>query len=129
MNPLRLLPLLLLCAIILSACAGGPPKDYYNPAIADPPKFKGPLSIEIVPDLEAAKAKCLADGYVIIGTSVYGGDQPKRVELEAQAKRVHATKVIYHLDPPGQGSWKFHVGLWAGGGSGGYGVEIVYLGK
>ncbi len=121
----KLFPILLGVAL-LSACAGGPPKDYYNPT--DPPKFKGALSIEIVQDLEAAKAKCIAEGYTVIGTSVYGGDQPKRVELEAQAKRVHATKVIYHLNPHKGPSWNVHVGLFSGGG-GGYGVNIIYLGK
>ena len=40
--------LLLCCAALMSGCAGGPPHDYYNPAVANPPKFKGDVTIELV---------------------------------------------------------------------------------
>lgn len=121
----KLFPVLLL---ILAGCAGGPPKDYYNPKVSNAPKYKGPVSIEVVEDIESATKQHVENGYTVIGTSVYGGNQPKAVELKAQAKRVNASKVIYHLTPPAPGSWHVQWGLFSGG-SGGYGVNIVYLGK
>jgi hypothetical protein len=121
----KLFPVLLL---ILAGCVGGPPKDYYNPKISDAPKYKGPVTIEVVDDIESTTKQNVGDGYKVIGTSVYTGDQPKAVELSVQAKRVNASKVIYHLTPPAPGSWHVQWGLF-GGGSGGYGVNIVFLGK
>lgn len=124
----KLIPAIL-CLLTLCGCAGGPPKVYYNPKTLDLPAFKGEASIEIVDDLELAQKRYVADGYRVIGTSAYGGDQPKAIELKAQARRVHASKVIYHLNAPTGSTWKFQVGMWGGSGGGGYGVYIVYLGK
>jgi hypothetical protein len=121
--------LLVLCALLLSACASGPAHDYYNPVVADPPKFKGPLSIELVNDLDATQKKYVSDGYTVIGTSVYQGEQPKTAELEAQAGRVHANKVIYNFAPAGMGNMQMHVHMFSGGMSEANNVSIIYLGK
>src|SRR5882724_6759004 len=89
MNPLKLLPTLLLCVVLLSACAGGPTKDYYNPQILDA-HFKGPVTITQTDLLNAELEKCHDQGYEIIGITRYSGSYPKTVELTAQAKRVGA---------------------------------------
>lgn len=126
---MRAIFILSVCCVLVAGCAGGPPKDYYNPIVSDPPKFKGPLSIEAVDDWDAEKKKAIENGYMLIGTSIYQGSQPKRVEIEAQAKRAHATKVIYRVGTPASGSWEVHVGLMNGGHGGGSEVRIAYLGK
>jgi len=124
---------LLVCAAFLEACAGGPTKDYYNPIIYDS-HFKGQPSIEMVDNVKEAETNAVADGYTVIGRTIYGGKLPEAVELKAQARRVHANKVIYsvHYNPPQPGSWHFGFGSMGGGGgtdSGAYGVRIVFLGK
>jgi hypothetical protein len=121
--------LLLLCCAALSGCAGGPTHDYYNPAVANPPKFKGDVTIELVDDLEAAQKKCVAEGYLVIGTSVYTGDRPKASELKAQARRVHATHVVYAMQEAGFGNMQMHAGFLGGSIGSAYSVGIVFLGK
>jgi hypothetical protein len=119
--------------VILSGCAGGPPHDYYNPATVGS-HFNGPITITLVDDVKSETQTLTDSGYVLIGTADYGGDQPKRVELEAQAKRVHANHVIYSLrGVPGQpGSWSFSFGRGFGSGgtdTGHYDVHVVFLGR
>ena len=126
-----ILPLIL--ASLLCGCAGGPVHDYYNPSVVGA-KFKGPVTVELVDDIEAAKSKCLSEGYTIIGTCAYGGRFPKSDELIAQAKRVSATHVIYssHYVPGEKGSWSFNFGSGFGSGQSGNGHDnnyIIFLGK
>jgi hypothetical protein len=125
---MRLLSLCILIAL-LCGCAGGPAHDYYNPVVANPPQFKGDITIELVDDLAKAEKRCVDEGYTVIGTSVYSGDQPKTADLMAQAKRVHATHVIYSLQSAGPGNMQMHVGFMGGSIGEAYGVGIVFLGK
>lgn len=113
----------------MSGCASGPTHDYYNPAVSNPPKFKGDVTIEVVDDLAAAEKRCLDKGYTVIGKSMYAGDQPTAAELKAQAKRVHSTHVIYSLQPSGPGNIQMHVRFFGGSIGGGYEVSIIFLGK
>src|SRR5690348_11805804 len=99
-----------------------------------PPRFKGPLTMEKVDDVEAPKAQCVRDGYVVIGTTSYVGKYPEASELKAQAKRAHANHIVYSCRyiPPAPGSWGFSFNRWGGGGgsTGGQNdVRIVFLGK
>lgn len=121
--------LLLGCALLMCGCAGGPPHDYYNPTVSDPPSFKGDVTIELVDDLPAAEKRCVDGGYMVIGTSAYSGDQPTAAQLKAQAKRVHATHVIYSLQQAGPENMQMHVGLFGGSIGSAYGVGIIFLGK
>jgi len=117
----------------LCGCAGGPTKDYYNPAVVGA-KFQEPITMALVEDLKAEKEKCVRDGYTVIGTTDYSGKVPEAVELLAQAKRVHANHVIYSCRfipaPPGSWSFGFGNGFGAGGSGGGRNdVHIVFLGR
>lgn len=75
---------LALVFLFSAGCADGPTHTYYNPAIVDGPRFKGPVTISQVKDLDSEVKKCLDQGYVIIGRTIYGGQYPKTVELTAQ---------------------------------------------
>jgi hypothetical protein len=121
--------LLILCVAFLSGCAGSLPHEYYNATVPNPPDFKGPLSVEIVGNVDLAVKEYVADGYTVIGSSIYQGDRPKGAEIEAQARRVHATKVVYEVSPSAMGNMQMHVGLVSGGISEANDVSIVYLGK
>lgn len=121
--------LLFCCLALLSGCAGGPTHDYYNPIVANPPKFKGDLAIELVDDLDASARHYTDEGYTVIGQSTYVGEQPKAAELKAQAKRVHATRVLYSLQSAGPASVQMHVGFLGGSIDNGYQVNILFLGK
>src|SRR3989442_485102 len=54
--------LLLNIVVSMSGCAGGPTRDYYNPALVDGPKFKGPVTMELVKDIEAEEQRCVTGG-------------------------------------------------------------------
>jgi hypothetical protein len=125
---------ILLCVIVLSGCAGGPTHDYYNPALVNGPRFKGPVTVSLVDNVVDEQKKCLADGYTVIGSTAYMGKYPEAVELNAQAKRVHANHVIYSAKriPAPPGSWHFSMGGWGGGGgtdNDSCEVKIVFLGR
>jgi hypothetical protein len=133
MNSLKLLIPLFLCAILLSACAGGPTKDYYNPQIIGA-HFQGPVTIIQADHLNAELEKCHDEGYQIIGVTRYSGSYPKTVELVAQARRVGANHVVYHSGylAPEPGSWHFSISSWGGNGGTDGGKSdnyIVFLGK
>lgn len=128
----------LLCTILpcvaLTACVGGPTHDYYNAAVVNGPKFKGPVTTELVDNIDDSKAKCLADGYKLIGTTSYVGKYPEAVEINKQARRVHANHVVYSAVrmPNEPGSWHFNMfGRVGSGGTddGNNNVHIVFLGK
>jgi hypothetical protein len=121
--------LLFCCVALMSGCASGPTHDYYNPIVANPPKFKGDLTIELVDDLDASARHCTDEGYTVIGQSTYVGAQPKAAELTAQAKRVHATRVIYAMQSAGPTNMQMHVGFLGGSIDNGYQVSILFLGK
>lgn len=128
------MPVLSLCLSIglLSGCAGGPTHDYYSPSLVDGPKFKGPITIDLVDNVQVEKQKCLTAGYVLIGTSDYTGKYPEASELKAQAYRVDANHVIYSVkDVSKPDSWHFRFGSW--GGSGGTSddneVHIIFMGR
>ncbi|HKQ36712.1 MAG TPA: hypothetical protein VJ063_01465, partial [Verrucomicrobiae bacterium] len=105
----------ILCLLGLAGCAGGPTHDYYNPAMTGA-KYPPPITISHVENLPAERDKLLNEGYILIGTTEYGGKYPEAVELKAQAKRVGANKVIYSTVyiPPVPGSWSFSFGRWGG---------------
>jgi hypothetical protein len=126
---MRKIPLLLCCAALFTGCASGPVHDYYHPAAANPPNFKGDVTIEMVGDLDAAAKRCTDGGYMVIGASQYEGDQPTSEELMAQAKRVHASHVIYTLQPGAFGNMQMHVGVFGGSVGNSYAVNVIFLGK
>ena len=130
---MKTLPLLLICTALLSACAGGPTKDYYNPMVFGA-HYKGPVTIEQVDHLNAAIENRHNEGYQIIGVTRYSGSYPKTVELMAQAKRVGANHIVYHSGylAPEPGSWHFSFGSMGGGGGTDNGRSenlIVFMGK
>jgi hypothetical protein len=117
---------------LLSGCAGGPTHDYYSPAVNGGPKFKGPITMSLVEEVQVEKQKCLIAGYTLIGTSDYSGIYPEASELKAQARRAHANHVIYSVrDVSKPGSWHFSFGSWGGGGGtgGDNEVHIIFMGK
>src|SRR5436305_10717444 len=120
-----------LCLLaLLCGCAGGPPHDYYSPAVVDGPRFKGAITMEVVDDIEAAKSRYLSDSCILLGTSNYTGDQPKANELKAQARRAHANRVVYSLkDVSRPGSWHFNFGGFGSGGGSDhtYETRILYF--
>jgi len=120
------------CLGFICGCAGGPTHDYYSPAVVEGPKFKGPITMALVDDVQAQKEKDLKDGYILIGTSDYTGKYPEAAELKAQARRAHANHVIYSVkDVSKPGSWHFSFGNWGGGGGTGGANEthIIFMGK
>jgi hypothetical protein len=120
------------CLGFFAGCAGGPAHDYYSPAGVGGPKFRGPITMVLVEDVQAQKEKNLKDGYTLIGTSDYTGKYPEASELKAQARRAHANHVIYSVkDVSKPGSWHFSFGNWGGGGGTGGANEthIVFMGK
>jgi len=124
--------LILLFPLLLCGCEGGPPHTYYNPAVVGGPRFKGPVTMVLVGDVATEKDKCIREGYTVIGTADYGGDQPEAKELKAQARRVHANHVVYSVKGTTEGGWHFRFGGGFGGGGTGSGynqVHIVFLGK
>lgn len=130
---MKALILCLICAVLLSACAGGPTKDYYNPMVFGA-HYKGPVTIIQVDHLNAEIEKCHNEGYELIGSTRYSGSYPKTVELIAQAKRVGANHIVYHSGymAPEPGSWHFSIGSWGGGGGTDGGKSdnyIVFMGK
>src|SRR5690349_11073719 len=123
----------LLMGLPLVGCAGGPTKDYYNPAVVGA-KYKGPSTMKLVDDLQTEKQKSLSEGYTVIGATDYLGKYPEAVELKAQAKRAGANHVIYSCRfipaPPGSWSFSFGGGFGSGGSGGGANdVHIVFLGR
>lgn len=121
-----------LLAAVLCGCAGGPTHDYYSPVVVDGPKYKGPITMALVDDVQTEKQKCLADGYTLIGTSDYTGKYPEAAELKAQARRAHANHVVYSVkDVSKPGSWHFSISNWGGGGgtSSQNEVHIIFFGK
>ncbi|HEY2084166.1 MAG TPA: hypothetical protein VGI88_15390 [Verrucomicrobiae bacterium] len=122
----------LLLLIVLCGCAGGPTHDYYSPAVVGGTRFKGPITMSLVDDVNVEKEKCLAAGYVLIGTSDYTGKYPEAAELKAQAHRAYANHVIYSVkDVSKPGSWHFSISNWGGGGGSSSENEthIVFMGK
>lgn len=129
MKPLILLPLLL-----LAGCAGGPVKDFYNPAVIGA-KYPGPVTVELV-DSPRGEAERLVgqSGYKIIGTSSWTGEYVQAKELQAQARRVGANHVVYgaRYVPPQPGAWSFRFGQGFGTGGTGGGMTdqyVVFLGR
>ena len=123
--------LIAICVLLLAGCAGGPTKDYYNPAVTGA-KHSGPIVITRVDSVAAERASRERAGYTVLGTTDYGGKYPEAVELKAQARRVGASHVIYSADwvPAPPGSWSFGFGRFGGGGGSGGGhndVHIVFL--
>jgi hypothetical protein len=123
--------IVLLC--LLCGCVGGPTHKYYNPSVVGA-KFKGPVTMAMVEDVETEKARLVREGYTVIGSTDYGGKHPEAVELRKQAKRAGANHVIYssHFVPNAPGSWSFSFGRGFGSGGSGGGhnqVRIVFLGK
>lgn len=124
---------LLVLILVVAGCAGGPTKDYYNPAIVGA-KYKGPITMALVNDAVIERDRLVQAGYTVIGTTGYSGKYPEAKELIAQAKRVGANHVIYQATyvPNTPGSWSFSFGRGFGSGSGGGGrndVYIIFLGK
>ena len=127
--------LFLLVAWLSGCAASGPTHDYYNPMVTDA-KFKGEVTIiQVSPEnLDDALNQAKADGYAIIGQTIYSGKYPETVELQAQARRVHANHIVYasKLIPAQPGSWHFGFSSWGGGGgtdSGRADNRIVFMGK
>ena len=119
-------------ALLLCGCAGGPTHDYYSPVLNGGPKFKKPITFALVEDVAPAKAKCISDGYTLIGISDYSGKYPEACELKAQARRIHANHVIYSVRntaKPGEWHFRFGGGFGSGGTGGDNEVHIVFLGK
>ena len=132
---MRYIPFLIL-GLCLCGCANGPTHDYYSPVVTGGPKFHKPVTMTLVPDVTLEKAKCLGEGYTLIGISDYSGKYPEASELKAQARRCHANHVIYSVkDVSKPGEWHFRFGGWgtpgASGGSGGGDneVHIVFMGR
>jgi hypothetical protein len=98
---------LLIC--LVSGCAGGPPHHYYSPVSGGTShKFKGPIILALVDDINVEKEKRLKDGYVLIGHSDYRGQYPEASELRAQAKRAHANYVLWSCQrAEGQAAFRF----------------------
>lgn len=125
--------LALLPVTLLVGCAGGPTKNYYNPAVVGA-KYKGPVTLTLVEDPKSEAEKCVREGYIVIGTSAYSGKLAESKEMIAQARRVGANHVVYraHFVPAPPGSWSFSFGRGFGSGEGGGGatdMHIVFLGK
>jgi hypothetical protein len=128
------LTICLIGTVALVGCAGGPAKDYYNPAVVGA-KFKPPVTVTLSQTPKAEVDELVAQGYTLIGTSAYAGKLPESKELIAQARRVGANHVVYGgkfiPNPPGSWSFRFGPGNFGSGGSGG-GVNdmyIVFLGR
>jgi hypothetical protein len=126
----RLLSISLLC---LCGCAGGPTKDYYNPAVVGA-KFKGPATMTLVEDVQMETERLVNEGYTVIGRSIYAGEYPEADELSAQAKRAGANHVVCSAKwipaPPGSWNFRFGRGFGSGGTGGGHNdVHIVFLGR
>lgn len=126
--------LIVLCAFLFAGCAGGPTKDYYNPAVVGA-KYKGPVTLKLSENPKAEADKCVGEGYTVIGTSAYMGKLAESKELIAQARRVGANHVVYGAkfvpNAPGTWSFKFGPGNFGSGGSGGGNSDmyIVFLGR
>lgn len=123
----------IICLLFLSGCAG-PLHQYYNPAVVDGPKFKGPVTMKLVQSVPAEKEAWTKEGYVLIGTADYVGKSPKAAELSSQAKRIHANHVVYSSEriPAAAGSWNFSFSRWGGGGGSpedSFKVSAVFLGR
>ena len=126
--------LLLLLILFMCGCPGGPTHDYYNPTVTGGEKFKGPVTMALVDDIRTEKAKCLQEGYKVIGTTDYVGKYPEAVELKWQARRVHANHVIYSVERVSAKPGSWHFGFSGGSGWGGSdsdqcGVHIIFLGR
>ena len=130
---MKLLPLLLLLSLLLTGCAGGPTKDYYNPATTTKaPSYSGQVVMTRVDNVRAETERLTAQGYTLLGTTIYGGKHPEAVELKAQARRVNASHVLYSSEfvPNPPGTWSFGFNQWGGGGGSGGGrnnVNITFL--
>jgi hypothetical protein len=106
--------------------------DYYSPITSNAPKFKGPVTLALVDDVQAEREKSVTAGWMVIGTSDYTGKYPEASELRAQARRAHANHVVYSVkDVSKTGSWRFRFGSWggAGGTSDNNQVHIIFMGK
>ena len=126
---------LLIPVLLLAGCAGGPCHDYYNPAITDA-HFDGPVTLDQVDpsQLDTEVQKCVSEGYVVVGRTVYSGEYPKANDLIKQAEHVGANHVVYRsrFVPAAPGSWHFGFGGYGGGGgtdNGGSDNDIYFLGK
>jgi hypothetical protein len=121
--------LLLLAGLLLfTGCAGGPTKDYYNPAVVGA-KSKGPVTLALTETPKAEAEKLVQQGYTIIGTSVYQGKLAESKEMIAQAKRVGANHVVYGAKfvPAPPGSWSFRLGGFGPGGGSSAGSSDMYI--
>ena len=111
-NPMKDEACALLFCLILAGCCNGPTHDYYSPGLTGSVrKFKGPITLGLVQNVEIEKKRCLSEGYTLIGTSDYRGKYPEACELRAQAKRSHANRVVYSCrHAEGQEGFRFYIG-------------------
>lgn len=122
-----------LVSLLLVGCAGGPAADDSNLTVVGA-KFQEPVTMELVANVGSAKEKCLRDGYKVVRTADYSGKSPTAVELEAEARRLGASHVIYSVRfiSLQSGNWNSGFNRFGAGGgiSGGVSdVSIVFLGK
>lgn len=120
--------------LIVPGCCGGPTHNYYSPAVVNVPKAQGPITMARVdrrlpPETEMA----VRAGYTVIGTADYTGKYPEACELQAQAKRGHANRVIYSVERvPATPGWHFRYNAYGGAGGSNadqWDVRIVFLRK
>ena len=124
---------LAIALFVIAGCAGGPVKDYYNPAVVGK-KFPGPVTTTLSETPKTEVERLVTQGYTIIGTAAWTGEYAKADELQAQARRVGANHVVYGARfvpaPPGSFNFRFGQGWGAGGGGGGMtDMYVVFLGK
>lgn len=123
-----------LIVFLVSGCCNGPTHAYYSPVVANAPKVQGPITMEMVGrQLPPETEMSVRAGYTVLGKSDYIGKYPEACELQAQARRVHANRVIYGVErvtaTPG---WHFRYNAYGGAGgsnSDQWEVHIVFLRK
>ncbi|SRR6266498_2700980 len=88
----------IISALFLTGCAANPVEEMYRTIQQLPPTvhpYKGVAVLEQSQNVQERVQRLIEWGYVVVGSTDYIGTCPTVAQIQAQAKKVGASRVIY----------------------------------